>query len=190
MDNPVDMLYEEHRHILKVIDGLKRILKALNNGWIPDLPLLQDIVSFMREFADQCHHAKEEDLLFPALIQHGVPEGGCPIGGLLGEHVRGRSLVSRLAGAIETFDTDPDNAVAAMKESIDGILKLYPNHIWKEDEMVFPMVARLFNEDELVALKDGFVQVKKDKGQDHQRFIALADTLETRLTLSLSQVNN
>ena len=181
MVNPVDMLYEEHRHILKVVDGLKCIRQALDEGWTPDRELLREIVSFMREFADHCHHAKEEDLLFPALIDHGVPEGGCPIGGLLGEHGRGRKLVSQLAEAIDTYDTEPDAARDAMKQSLDGIIRLYPDHIWKEDEMVFPMVARLFSEAELAELQAGFDRVESDKGHDHQHFIRFAAGLEARL---------
>ena len=180
-DNPVDMLYEEHRYILKVIEGLKTVDKALEAGQAPDLPLMREIVSFMREFADHCHHAKEEDLLFPALIEHGVPEGGCPIGGLLGDHGRGRKLVGRLAEAIEDYEASPAEALATMRESIEGIVALYPGHIWKEDEMVFPLVDRLFSAEQKQALHEGFCRVEDGKGHDHQHYAAFADSLAERL---------
>ena len=55
--------------------------------WAPD---------FFQQFADQCHHAKEEDVFFPVLKQRGIPEQGGPIGVMLHEHVLGRSCVSRM----------------------------------------------------------------------------------------------
>ena len=40
---------------------------------------LQQVVAFMRNYADKCHHGKEEAELFPFLERRGVPMRGCPI---------------------------------------------------------------------------------------------------------------
>ena len=56
---------------------------ALERGERIDTVLVRQVVEFMREFADRCHHAKEERILFPEMVRKGVPEAGCPIGGLL-----------------------------------------------------------------------------------------------------------
>ena len=40
---------------------------------------------FFAQFADKCHHAKEEDVFFPLLKQRGIPEQGGPIGVMLHE---------------------------------------------------------------------------------------------------------
>jgi hemerythrin-like domain-containing protein len=34
---------------------------------------------FLKEFADRCHHGKEEDFLFPALEKAGIKKEGGPI---------------------------------------------------------------------------------------------------------------
>jgi hemerythrin-like domain-containing protein len=50
---------------------------------------LERIMEFFKIFVDQCHHGKEEDLLFPAII----PMEQKLIGLLLTEHSRGRSYM-------------------------------------------------------------------------------------------------
>ena len=64
---------------------------------------LDDAMDFIKTFADSCHHAKEEDLLFPAMGEAGFPSRGGPVGVMLMEHEQGRAgdlaLVERLLAA-------------------------------------------------------------------------------------------
>jgi len=171
------MLTHEHHLILKVVNALEVLGQGLASGEVMDVPLFRNIIIFMREFADRCHHAKEEDLLFPAMVELGVPESGCPIGGLKSEHVQGRNLVNLLDKGVNLYDTEPDRAREIATEAIKGIVKLYPNHIWKEDEMVFPMAEKLFNEGQLSHLKESFERVEEEQGSDHDLYSKFALTL-------------
>ena len=78
-DSPTEMLEAEHRVIAKVIGAVPVLADQLDAGQAVDVGLLRDIVEFMRAFADQCHHGKEELLLFPLLGKKGVPLQGCPV---------------------------------------------------------------------------------------------------------------
>lgn len=139
----IDMLVNEHKVILQVVGNLEKFALAMRNAVRIDAELLREAVIFMREYADKCHHGKEEDLLFPAFIDHGVPPQGCPIAALLHEHKSGRELVGNLDKAVDDFQAKKSGAEESMLAAIDGLAKLYPNHIWKEDAMVFPMTDNL-----------------------------------------------
>lgn len=180
-DNPIQQLTQEHHHILQVVHGLSAIDQALAAGRRLDLACLRDIVAFMREFADRCHHAKEEAILFPAMEEKGVPHGGCPLEALRREHVLGRGQVGALAAAIDALEGGDDAAPAALREAIAALQQLYPNHIWKEDQMVFPMVERLFTPAELDALNARFEQAEAELGQDHDRYVAFAEDMAALL---------
>ncbi|MGB5234831.1 MAG: hypothetical protein WBN85_06610, partial [Candidatus Macondimonas sp.] len=65
--------------------------------------------------------------------------------------------------------------------AIAGIQQLYPNHIWKEDQMVFPMAERLFTPAELDALNARFAQAEIELGQDHDRYVAFANEMAAQL---------
>lgn len=178
--NPIQMLIDEHVYILKVVAALGVIGSTIENEDTIDAPLFARIIDFMREFADRCHHAKEEDLLFPAMVAMGVPETGCPIGGLLAEHTRGRTLIAQLEQGVEQFAADPQAGKRLIGQAIVGITALYPNHIWKEDDMVFPMAEKLFDAGQLDHLLDDFEAVERNKSAAHSSHIQFANDLETR----------
>ena len=189
-DNPIHLLTHEHHYILKVVHGLSAIDQDLEAGRRPDIARLHSVVAFMREFADRCHHAKEEAILFPAMEDKGVPHDGCPLEGLLREHARGRERVGALAAAIDAQERGDAAAPAALREAIAALQQLYPNHIWKEDQMVFPMAERLFTPAELDALNARFEQAEIELGQDHDRYVAFADEMAALLGADADTATN
>ncbi|RIY42132.1 hemerythrin domain-containing protein [Neopusillimonas maritima] len=177
-DHPIQQLVDDHRYILMVVNHLDRLAPGIAGSEPVNAPLLRQAVQFMREFADHCHHGKEEDLLFPALVEANVPESGCPIGGLKGEHIKGRKLVGQLEEGINLLETDESQARQTLYEAIRGITLLYPDHIWKEDAMVFPMAERLLSDAQVNGLKLGFAEVEKTHAKHHQHHMAFALSLQ------------
>lgn len=182
--DPIALLSHEHEFIKKVVSALGRLAPSADRAGKADPDTLREIVRFMREFADRCHHAKEEDLLFPAMEEKGVPESGCPLGALRKEHQQGRDLVATLAEATETLAAKKPDAGGIIADTVGKITELYTNHIWKEDEMVFPMVDRLFSDDERAALFERFEKAEDDIGADHEALASFADELDRRITAS------
>ena len=179
-NDPIVVLTHEHQFIKKVVAALGRLAPSADHAKQADPNTLRDIVRFMREFADRCHHAKEEDLLFPAMEEKGVPESGCPLGALRGEHEKGRALVTALAEATEALAARTPDAERAVAETVQEITELYTNHIWKEDKMVFPMVERLFSDDERAALFDRFEKAEEEIGADHEALASFANELDRK----------
>ena len=181
MDSPLQMLTHEHKYILKVVHALAAIDADLGRGDHVDPGLLTRVVDFMRHFADKCHHAKEEAVLFPAMQTKGVPKTGCPLSALLAEHAKGRELVAALEEGTRDYVSGESSGVAQIRAAISGIRQLYPNHIWKEDEMVFPMAERLFSTDELTQLKAAFDAAETEFGHGHDAYVAFANEMERLL---------
>lgn len=177
---PTDILEEEHRFIQQVVGALPHLTGMLQAGQPVEPAVLLEIVEFMRMFADKCHHGKEEALLFPLLVQRGVPVTGCPIAALSHEHQEGRALVSGLAEATQAYARGEDGAAASVAEKLHGITELYPNHIWKEDYLLFPMTNKVLGADDHKALMEKFVQADATMGQDApRRFEDMALELES-----------
>ncbi len=166
---PTEVLEREHRFIEKVVQACQAAAEQIENGDAVDVDRLQRIVEFMRNYADKCHHGKEELLLFPALIKNGVPMTGCPIGALSAEHVQGRRLVSGLFESAALLPTAEMEARKAILESLQGIHRLYPNHIWKEDYLLFPMTLKVMKAQDLADLQEKFDQVDRSIGADALR---------------------
>lgn len=103
---PTDVLKEEHKVILSALKILKNFVDELDNGKSISLDDIKSIIEFFRQFADKCHHGKEEDILFIELEKTGILKDGGPIGQMLIEHTEGREYVKGMfeAFSTETFD--------------------------------------------------------------------------------------
>jgi hemerythrin-like domain-containing protein len=96
----------------------------------------------------------------------------------MAEHKKSRSLVAALEEAAEIYASGGAEGAGKIREAMRGIRELYPNHIWKEDEMVFPMAEKLFTAEELAQMKADFDQVELELGQHHDAYIAFANEME------------
>jgi len=166
---PTETLELEHRIIQKVVGGIGKILDKPDLEKTLDVDKLEKTIDFMRSYADKCHHGKEEELLFPALIDKGVPPLGCPIGALKGEHIRGRSFVGLLAEGTELLKKCNPNGWESVRKGLEGIATLYPNHIWKEDFLLFPMTEKVMNAKELSKLGEKFNRFDHEWGAEKIR---------------------
>lgn len=171
-------LDDEHHIIQKVVGVMAILIEELDNGKKPEIEILLNLVEFMQVFADKCHHGKEESILFPLLESKGVPVNGCPLGILIHEHQSGRKLVAELADAAGAYVEGKPEGHDLLRTSLRGLVNLYPNHIWKEDYLLFPMTNKILNKEEQQSLMEKFEVVEKEIGLDvHRRFEKLAGTL-------------
>lgn len=98
-----DVLTEEHRVIEQVINSLELAANLLENGQAVRPEFFLAATDFMRGFADGCHHAKEEDVLFKRMAEHDMATQGCPLGVMLAEHEAGRQYTRALVSAAEAL---------------------------------------------------------------------------------------
>jgi hemerythrin-like domain-containing protein len=176
--SPTQMLENEHLVIAKVVGAAPLLADRLEAGQAVDDGTLQGLVEFMRTFADKCHHGKEEELLFPLLVRKGVPLQGCPLGVLTMEHSKGRTLVTALAGAADAYQKGDPGGQPAVIQALRGIAALYPNHIWKEDYLLFTLANKVLSLEEQQSLYQQFEQVEQRVGRDvHHRLERFAEQL-------------
>src|SRR6266540_1126404 len=93
----IETLMTEHRLIERACDALAAFADEVRRKSTDDKEELGRFVTFIREFADACHHGKEEDILFAAMVEAGFPRHGGPIAVMLMEHDQGRAHVRVLA---------------------------------------------------------------------------------------------
>ncbi len=139
----IETLMAEHQQILGAIGALEAFAGEVRRGG-GDAAELARFVTFVREFADAHHHAKEEDLLFAAMVEAGFPRDAGPIGVMLHEHDLGRGQIAILAALAQA--TAPWSAAdrERLHAAALGYADLLRSHIHKEDVILYPMAeARL-----------------------------------------------
>lgn len=136
MSKAIEVLRHEHDAILMALNILDRIADEAKHGRINSADAVS-FVGFLREFADKCHHGKEEGLLFPAMIGAGTPAEGGPVSVMLEEHERGRALVAAMSAA-----SDPDLRPDAFGDAAEAYSAHLRMHIEKENTVLFPLAER------------------------------------------------
>ena len=138
---PTQVLMAEHELILEALDALERKVAAIRAGTAPDRAYFEKAVRFLREFADKCHHGKEENLLFKRMTERGFPVQSGPIAVMLSEHEAGRAYIRGIADGAAKLGTDPA-AADRIAENARGYIDLLRAHIGKENNVLFPMADR------------------------------------------------
>ncbi|MCE5308057.1 MAG: hemerythrin domain-containing protein [Acidobacteriales bacterium] len=180
--SPVETLEAEHRVIQKVVAGMVVLADRIESGGEIDVALLDRIVEFLQIFADRCHHGKEEAWFFPALARRGVPSYGCPLGGLTMEHQKGRQMVGEFSGAIRACERGEEGAREKLVKALRWLATFYPNHIWKEDYLLFPLAGKFLTPGDQAELAQKFEAVEREVGHEvHERLTQLAKELESQL---------
>jgi hemerythrin-like domain-containing protein len=70
MSRTIAILMKEHRLIERVLGSLETFLDQLSADE-RNRADLKNFAEFFREFADRCHHGKEEDRLFVSMTDYG-----------------------------------------------------------------------------------------------------------------------
>jgi len=156
----VERLKAEHELIERVLTLLDKAVARIEAGQSLPEGFPQWAPRFFQQFADQCHHAKEEDVFFPLLKRRGIPEQGGPIGVMLHEHVLGRDCVGRMREASEAQPFDGHKFAEAAKQ----YLPLLRQHIFKENNVLFHMAERVMSRADDAEVTGRFSQVEQDRG--------------------------
>ena len=149
-------LVDEHRLILRMITLLEHIAPRTAEGSYTNWRFYLDGVDFIRNYADRFHHAKEEDVLFAALVKNGMPSKNSPIEAMLMEHDQGRAYV----GAMETAAREAQAGQPGREGIIAGnalaYAELLRGHISKEDEILYPLAERVIPDTMRDAIIEGY----------------------------------
>jgi hemerythrin-like domain-containing protein len=179
-----DELMSEHRVIERVIAVLETGAERLEQNQEVRPGLFIEATDFIKGFADGCHHKKEEGVLFPSMVAHGLPVEGGPIGVMLAEHEQGRAYTRQLRQAAESLQAGDATAKADVITNARAYAGLLRQHIMKEDNILFPMAERVLPPSEQGWVADGFETVEHEETGEgiHEKYLALADRLESELS--------
>jgi hemerythrin-like domain-containing protein len=176
-EKATEVLMDEHRIIERVLAVLERLTRTPVEK---SLESWKKALDFIRNFADKCHHLKEEKILFPAMEEHGVPREGGPIGMMLLEHEEGRGYVRSMVAALTLLEASDEAAKETLLGSAKAYLDLLREHIQKEDEILFDMADEVIPEEEQKKLLRTFEEHEaKEMGTGvHQKYLEIAEELE------------
>ncbi|MGD0817607.1 MAG: hemerythrin domain-containing protein [Methanomassiliicoccales archaeon] len=169
----------EHRLIERAIKQMRKELDRAETQKRFDVLFIDSWVDFIRNYADQTHHGKEEQILFRDLESKPLsPALKQMMEGLIDDHAKARKMVTELVDARNRY-TD-GNAVAFGQLMTLGaeLVDFYPPHIRKEDQEFFIPVMDYFTKEEKDEMLKRFHEF--DERVIHEHYRSVVESMEKR----------
>ncbi len=143
MKNSLDLLVEEHKNIKRVLKVIRKASLDIFNGGEVDAQDFEDMIDFVRNYADKHHHGKEEKFLFAEMINNLGPLADKLIThGMLVEHDLGRLYMNDAHEALDKVREGDNESKLDLVANVMGYAYLLNRHIDKEDSVVFTFAQK------------------------------------------------
>lgn len=175
-----EVLRQEHETVREAMKVLDAICTRVENGDSFDPEHLEQLLEFIRVFVDECHHGKEEDLLFPAMEKIGIPREQGPIGVMLNEHETMRTHIRAFAGALDEYRDGEESATGKIVENLRAYMTWLDGHIEKENNILFMMAETRLDDETHAELAGEFEQLEEERigVERHEEFHKMVDSLK------------
>lgn len=153
--HPLESLITEHQVITRSSDALIGYAHCLEHGdgSEADAGDLRSFASFFREFADELHHEKEENVLLPALARQGFAWNEGVLADVRLEHEHERYLIDVLCQASERApDWNREDRRRIVCTAL-ALAEFQRAHLKRENEELFPEVTRRLSREALLQLR-------------------------------------
>lgn len=177
---PTEELMNDHAAISIVLSIMKKIASDIKSGNEFKASDVEKIIDFLKEFADKCHHHKEEKVLFPAMEDAGISRDNGPVGVMLYEHTIGREFIAAMTSSLNDFNSGNQQASNNLAEAMAQYVNLLQNHIMKENNILFPMADKVLDEGIQQEISREFEKIEDEisgKGE-HEKFHRMIKQME------------
>lgn len=172
--DPTEVLRNEHQLIARVAEAAGQEAADIQQSGNVNKARIRKFHDFFTNFADRCHHAKEERELFPVLREVGVDTVVIDL--LVKQHEEGRILLGGvgewLAAAGEGDKADPQ----ALGRYLLEYARLMQRHIDTENEYLWPQATARLSAAQKQALAEAFYRIEiEELGKGfHEKYHGLA----------------
>jgi hemerythrin-like domain-containing protein len=167
---PMKKMVDEHVLIKRWLALIPKVIDNIDLETEEGVQLINNGIDFIRNYADKYHHAKEEDEAFKYFdVSFDM------IKVIQNDHKKVRSHVKAMLQAIE----DKDKKTLA--DHLKAYSEILPEHIKKEDEILFPWMDRKLTTTQVGELYSKFNEIDEDYGEAPKKHRAFIEELEKKL---------
>lgn len=163
--NPLDILREDHKVVLKKLDRFEKIIKKELLSPSDDLiKELQGLKAFFKKEVE-IHFLQEEDSLFKEMETF-IPRDGGPTGQMILEHKDMNKTKAKWFQGIEDLakNKNDEKAKKLIKENGQYYIDILRPHIDKEDNILFNIAEMHLEEKQLKKMEKDFAEINKRFG--------------------------
>ncbi len=173
-----DPLRAEHRLLERIIDLLDKEIQSLQDEQV-HLTRISKIFNLLLDFGDKIHNVKEENHLFPTMIERGIPQAG-HIHKMLLDHEAERELIAHFLLKVSDFEQFPREEKNVLIKKIQEYTATRREHIQQENQTLYPLADQVLTAEDNDKLLRAFDIIDRDVyGEEAlQHYTAITDHLQ------------
>lgn len=154
-----EMLMAEHALLLRGLFLLEAAVAAKREGTI-ETGRIAKLLHFFLAFGDRIHNVKEENHLFPLLVENGMPQEGL-IKEMLLDHEAERELIAGILARIGRAAVLTGAEQSGLAAQLEGYLFRRRAHIRQENEALYPRAAEVITTADVERIVADFAKVEE-----------------------------
>ncbi|MDF2904930.1 MAG: hypothetical protein K0R34_251 [Herbinix sp.] len=179
----IKLMMEEHQYILRMLAVVRNACYGVLQGDEIKYEDFNQMIDFIRSYADAYHHGKEEKLLFNEMVEHLGPLGNKLIThGMLVEHDFGRLFIQELVAALDRVKAGDERSKLDVIANAISYTHLLKRHIDKEDSVVYTFAQRQLSSEVMDKVNQATIEFEHTAAQKDTKnyYEQLVVTLEDR----------
>lgn len=181
--NSIKLMVEEHEYILRMLKVVRKACFGVMKGAEINYDDFNDMIDFIRKYADSHHHGKEEKFLFKEMQNHlGRIGTNLITHGMLVEHDYGRMYIGELSDALLSVKNGNEESKLDVIANAVGYTNLLTKHIAKEDAAVYSYGEKNLPQDILdeINKKSEVFEIEAEKEGTQKYYIDMLIKLESK----------
>lgn len=175
----VDLMMQEHQYILRMLKIIRIACYKIYKHEQFEFTKFNQMIDFVRNYADKHHHSKEENIFFKEINQE-IPMAKEPIQGMLIDHNSGRYFIQSLEEALQRVANGDDEANIDVIAYAIAYTDLLTRHIDKEDKAIYIFGEKNLSEGSKKLVDEKCSEVEKNAEDNglQQKYIDMLTELE------------
>ena len=166
MNKTLEMLYDEHSVITNAVgitDSLNTLRQQNPSAY---KAAVRKVIAFLKGYADEYHHYKEEVILFPEMSKKNELFEGGIIKEMTDNHQEFREMIKLIEASLNEGEFE------TVQKNLEKYVNMLLDHIAVENEEVFHAAESLFTEAELENIGFRFLDIDRELGNEKKESLA------------------
>lgn len=179
----IRIMVDEHANIRRMLKIIREVSYRVMTLGEFDTEDVTRIIDFVRTYADQHHHGKEEDILFETMnkeIEKLAKSGA--ITGMYIEHDSGRLFIANLGKGLQAYNEGSDEARLDIIANAICYADLLDRHIEKENTAMYKFAENMLDDSSKSYIEEACSKVEEEATSSglQERYLALLEELEDK----------
>jgi hemerythrin-like domain-containing protein len=141
----IAIIKSEHQNLAAVLYSMEQLIAEIDSGKHAEFPIFHGLFTYIDRFLDRYHHPKENDFLFPRLLQR-APDTEALIRELGQQHYQGSKLFIEMLKALSAYEFCGESEYPPFRERVLRYCQFERDHAQLEEAEVLPRAREVLED--------------------------------------------